>query len=361
MNSVLGGVVERVAGARRRARAWAHVAEAAVMRRAQPGWDGPPRAAHLIVTYRCNLRCRHCDSWKVREHADLTLDDWRAVLPQLRSLDVVKVLGGEPFARRDMPELLEAVRQHVDPHLLQLTSNGTVQAPLLDALDRVGWPGLQLRISVDGPEAVHELQRGVVGSFARVEDTLRRIGPIRARRGFSLGINFALTDESIGAVDALRAFAQRYDAELVLGVNVAPFLVGTRPPEVERPRVVGITDLAAARAALTDPRLRAARQLPLLDHLVERLAGRGAAAALDGPQAFPCRELRQLLYVLPNGDLVRCGLDSRPAGNLATDGLAAIWASPARAALLHDVDHCPGCLQASVHILSRLYGGCLWS
>jgi len=347
--------------ARAAVRAGAHALESAAMARIDPAWDGPPRAAHLLVTYRCNLKCAHCDSWKVRQHGDLSVEQWAQALQGLDSLDVVKVLGGEPFARSDMPELLTLIRRSVRPHLLQLTTNGMLEDRLVDAIERMAWPGLQLRLSVDGLGATHDQQRGSPGSFAVVERTLRRVAALRPRYGFSLGINFALTDRSLPELPAMRRFAAELGASLVPGVNVQPFLVGTQPPEQVRPRVVGLAEPSAARAALMgDPADRPplGRALATVGAALRR--GSVEAAVGGGPQAFPCRELRQLIYVLPNGDLVRCGLDHRPAGNLLRDGLPAIWASPARAALRADVDRCPGCLQASVNILSRAYGGC-WS
>jgi MoaA/NifB/PqqE/SkfB family radical SAM enzyme len=77
-------------------------------------------------------------------------------------------------------------------------------------------------------------------------------------------------------------------------------------------------------------------------------------------QRFSCRELRDLLYLLPNGDVVRCGLDHRPVGNLRDSTFDEIWFGEEVKAFRQRVDQCPGCLQASVQILSRLYGGCLF-
>jgi CheY-like chemotaxis protein len=128
------------------------------MARIDPAWDGPPRAAHLQVTYRCNLKSAHCDSWKVRQHGDLSVEQWAQALEGLDSLDVVKVLGGEPFARSDMPELLTLIRRSVRPHLLQLTTNGMLEDRLVDAIERMAWPGLQLRLSVDGLGATRQIR-----------------------------------------------------------------------------------------------------------------------------------------------------------------------------------------------------------
>ena len=353
----------RRATLRRRARAWGHMAESAVMRRVQPTWVPRPHAGHLIVTFKCNLKCAGCGSWKVRDHNDMTTDEWLGVFKQLQSLDVVKILGGEPAVRRDLPHLLAGVREIIDPYILQMTTNGMLGGRLIVALEAVAWPGLQLRISVDGLRATHDTMRGVEGSHDTVVQTCRRVAELRAKHGFKFGINFAVTDDSVHELDDMVRFAESLGADLIPGVNVDPFLVGTEPPEVRRPRVIMVDDKARALRALEDARVGTKRQLPLIDHVVSRFITRHTfERQLHGDiQQFHCRELRDLLYVLPHGDIVRCGLDHRPVGNLREQSFDDIWFGRDIERFRKRVDDCPGCLQASVQILSRLYGGCLLS
>ena len=180
---------------RPRLRAWKNVAVSATMRRVRPEWVPRPHAAHLITTYRCNLKCLGCGSWQVKDHADLSTEEWLTVFRQLRSLDVVKLLGGEPFVRNDMQALMEGVRDIIDPYILQLTTNGMLTKRAVDAVRAVGWPGLQLRISVDGTEKTHDRMRGVPGSWKLVNRTVQEMAALQPQLGFKFGINFAVTDE----------------------------------------------------------------------------------------------------------------------------------------------------------------------
>ncbi len=346
---------------RRRMRAWRNMASSAAMRRVQPEWVPRPHAGHIITTFRCNLKCAGCGSWQVEEHNDLSLDEWMGVFGQLRSLDIVKVLGGEPFVRKDIVPLLAGIREVIDPYILQLATNGMLGDRVVDAIHAIAWPGLQLRISVDGLSTTHDKMRGVDGSHALVERTVRRVGELRSRYGFKFGINFAVTDASVGELDAMIRFAEEVGADLIPGVNVDPFLVGTVPPEVRRPKVIMMDDKKRALEALEDSRVGTRRQLPFVDSLVSRfVTHKTFEKQLNGDiQSFHCRELRDLLYLLPNGDVVRCGLDHRPAGNLRDQTFDQIWFGDDVKAFRQRVDDCPGCLQASVQILSRLYGGCL--
>jgi len=297
----------------------------------------------------------------MKEHNDLTTDEWRRAFEQLTSLDLVKVLGGEPFVRPDIVELLQGVREIIDPYILQVTTNGMLTNRVVDSVKAVGWPGLQLRISVDGMEKTHDAMRGVSGSWRQVVRTVEEVAKLKEEIGFEFGINFALTDESMPELNAMIEFADSHGADLIPGVNVDPFLVGTVPPEEKRPRFIMVSDPARALAMLRDPRVGTRRQLPLVDHLLSRVLSKTTfeQQLIDGNLRFPCRELRDLLYMLPNGDVVRCGLDHRPVGNVRDQAFADIWHGADIHPFRNKVDDCPGCLQASVQIMSRLYGGCL--
>lgn len=348
---------------RRRARAWKNMARSATMRRVDPTWVPHPHAGHLIVTFKCNLKCAGCGSWQVREHNDLSSEEWLSVFRQLRSLDVVKILGGEPFVRRDIVELLRGVRDIIDPYILQVTTNGMLTDRVVEAVHAVAWPGLQLRISVDGSQLTHDNMRGVEGGYRKVTETVRQVAALKERYGFKLGINFAVTDDSIDELDEMIAFASSVGADLIPGVNVSPFLVGTVPPEERQPEVIMISDKERALEALSDARVGTKSQLPAIDHLVSRWLTRKTFRKQLYQEAhqFHCRELRDLLYLLPDGNVVRCGLDHRPAGNVREKSFEEIWFGDDIAVFRKRVDDCPGCLQASVQILSRLYGGCVLS
>ena len=356
-------IESRRANVKRRARMWKNIATSATMRRIDPAWVPRPHAAHCILTFKCNLKCAGCGSWKVKEHDDLSAEEWRMVFRQLHSLDLLKILGGEPFVRKDIVEILSSARELVDPYILQLTTNGMLGKRVVDAIEAIAWPGLQLRISVDGLPGTHDKMRGVDGSRKIVERTVREVAELRPKYGFKFGINFAVTDDSVGELDDMLRFAEEVGADLIPGVNVDPFLVGTVPPEVRAPKVIMVEDKERVLTALQDARVGTRKQLPLVDHVLSRFITKDTFAKhLNGEtHAFHCRELLDLLYLLPNGQIVRCGLDHRPIGNLREVGFDELWFGEHIKPFRKRVEDCPGCLQASVQIMSRVYGGCLLS
>lgn len=355
----LPAVLRETALFRPRLRAWGNMARSATLARLAPDRVPRPHVGYLLLTWRCNLQCRACGAGQATSDGDLTTEEWLRVFRELAPLDVVKFLGGEPFQRPDIGDLMAAAREILAPYILQVTTNGTLTDEIVSAVERVGWPGLQLRISVDGLGDTHDRMRGVEGAFARAEETLRALAPLRTRLGFRLGVNFAVTDESIGEVKDMLAFAGRHGADLIPGIPVSPFLDGSSTPAENPQRFVLIEDPARALDALQHHRAGIRRQLPRWEQVLSRaLTGDVFRRQVrEGALRFRCRAGRDILYMLPDGEVVTCGVDHRPLGNVRRQSLAEIWSSPEAAAVRANVDACPGCLQASIHILSRLYGG----
>jgi cyclic pyranopterin phosphate synthase len=111
-------------------------------------FDRPLRNLRLSVTDRCNLRCSYCMPeedyvWLDKRHI-LSFEEIRALVGVFCDLgvDKVRLTGGEPLLRRDLPALVELLREEERVHDLALTTNGILLAdqarPLLAAgLSRV--------------------------------------------------------------------------------------------------------------------------------------------------------------------------------------------------------------------------------
>ena len=59
----------------------------------------------VIVTYRCNAKCNMCDCWRdpSRPEEEIQMDTIR----KLPEMAFTNITGGEPFIRRDLPEIVE--------------------------------------------------------------------------------------------------------------------------------------------------------------------------------------------------------------------------------------------------------------
>lgn len=162
------------------------------------------------MTLRCNLHCRHClsDSGAAHPHELSTMECF-AVIDQLAASKVfqINVGGGEPFARSDFFEILEYANAR--GIVACISTNGTL---LDDQICRrlADLQGIFLQVSLDGADA-------------RTNDNIRGVGTYRrALRGMSLlaaygldfSINTVLTRYSFAQLEALKALAAKFGANL---------------------------------------------------------------------------------------------------------------------------------------------------
>jgi SynChlorMet cassette radical SAM/SPASM protein ScmE len=126
-----------------------------------------PRSVDIEITSRCNLRCRYCyyfDNPTV-EYRDLSTGEWLQFFDELGRCAVMDVTlqGGEPFIRKDLPQLIEGiVRNRMRFNLL---SNGTLIDDAIAAFlaETSRCDSVQVSVDGSGPET-HDACRGE-GSF----------------------------------------------------------------------------------------------------------------------------------------------------------------------------------------------------
>lgn len=85
-----------------------------------------PLAISLILTYRCNLKCKHClvGNFRYNKLNEMKLKEIEKLAAQMEQYEVFKVAlnGGEPLVRKDLREILRVFHQHKIP--IEISTNG---------------------------------------------------------------------------------------------------------------------------------------------------------------------------------------------------------------------------------------------
>jgi cyclic pyranopterin phosphate synthase len=104
----------------------------------------PLRSLRISVTDRCNLRCQYCMPeqdyvWLPRESL-LTFEEIGTIVDAFTALGVdrVRITGGEPLLRRDLPTLVESLAGRQPIADLALTTNGVLLRGQARALRTAG-------------------------------------------------------------------------------------------------------------------------------------------------------------------------------------------------------------------------------
>jgi MoaA/NifB/PqqE/SkfB family radical SAM enzyme len=310
----------------------------------------PPDLVIMLPTLRCNLHCPYCfqrdDSglaWQPDDQDELRLDEWLAVIADLRPLGPhVIVLGGELFLYRDALKLLRAVKEAGLP--LTVITNGIALPRVAGELLQIGLD--RLIVSLDGPLEVHNSVRGhrrgyqlaiegitrvlkgrsitrkpfvqascaiSVYTQAHLAEFVRQIGPIGVDQIALNGLIFASAEQ---------AEAQRSALQLAFGVEQCSAEV------LDNGAQQGV-DVAVLRRELAE-----IRSGPWSNKVI--VAPPGVEQHLEAyfaPTAPPfrdqrCTAIHRELWVLPNGDIGACGyIADLSMGNVREGGLLLAWNS----------------------------------
>ena len=125
----------------------------------------PLRNLRLSVTDRCNLRCQYCMPetdyvWLPREEI-LSFEEVGRLVDVFADLGVAKVrlTGGEPLVRKDLPELVRILAANSRIRDLALTTNGVLLAESARALKEAGLHRVTVSLDTLDPERFRALTR----------------------------------------------------------------------------------------------------------------------------------------------------------------------------------------------------------
>ena len=127
-----------------------------------------PFCVSFEITYACNARCKHCHLGgpvKENQASPETLGELGRKLKPV----VAQVSGGEPLLRRDVEDVVKALKRPGRAPLVVLTTNGALlDRKRLERLIRAGVD--EISLSLDYPDERHDEFRGIPGLFGKIRD-----------------------------------------------------------------------------------------------------------------------------------------------------------------------------------------------
>ncbi|HEV3098941.1 MAG TPA: pyrroloquinoline quinone biosynthesis protein PqqE [Candidatus Udaeobacter sp.] len=175
-----------------------------------------PYALLAEITYRCPLHCPYCSNpTQARNDQELTTNEWTRVIREAAALGVLQIgfSGGEPLARRDLPDLVRAARE-ANLYTNLITSGIGLDDDRLRALRDAGLDSVQLSFQSDNTDLADE----IAGARAH-QHKLDAAAKIRAA-GIPLSLNFVIHRRNIDRLPQMIALAESLQAERVELANV---------------------------------------------------------------------------------------------------------------------------------------------
>jgi pyrroloquinoline quinone biosynthesis protein E len=283
----------------------------------------PPAPIGLLaeLTHRCPLGCPYCSNPLALDPRaeELDTEAWKRVFSQAAAAGVLHahLSGGEPAARRDLPDLVEHCAQ-VGLYTNLITSGIGVTSAVVARLADAGLDHLQLSIQDADPASADRIA-GYPGAFARKREAAAAV----TAAGLPLTVNAVIH----------RAYAARVGEMVALSIAL-----GARRVEIAHTQYNGwamvnraalMPDRAQAEAAIAEvERLKAVHaDTIVIDHVIPDYHARYPKACMGGWG-------RRTLNITPTGKALPCHAAESISGlefwNVRDHSLAELWtASPA--------------------------------
>lgn len=120
----------------------------------------------ISVTDRCNLRCVYCmpqeEIHRIPQEEILSYEEIEMAAAVFAGLGIsrIKLTGGEPLLRRDLPVLIDKLKHIQGIRNVTLTTNGTLLKDQIGGLTEAGLDGVNISIDSLDPKEYARITRG---------------------------------------------------------------------------------------------------------------------------------------------------------------------------------------------------------
>ena len=162
--------------------------------------SGHLRELWFHLTNRCNMACRHClFASSPGEHPELATGDVLRRIDQASEFGcrVFALTGGEPFIHPGFGDIVEAILDRPETHVVVLT-NGSCLRQNEQAMLRWGADRFHLQISVDGLPPRHDAVRGP-NAFDKLAEQVE----VLSAHGFPFTVSMCVDAENVDDMPGL--------------------------------------------------------------------------------------------------------------------------------------------------------------
>ena len=148
-----------------------------------------PITLTFSVTNICQSRCKTCRIWELylndpqKQKDELKIEEIEKIFKSMGHIYFLNISGGEPFLRKDLPEIIELAMKYMKPGIVHIPTNAIASEiiekntrRILEVIAKYNKAvPLTIKPSFDGVGQEHDEVRGVKGNFERVLDTVKRL------------------------------------------------------------------------------------------------------------------------------------------------------------------------------------------
>ena len=320
------------------------------------GKPGRPQALSLEITHECIARCIMCNIWQIpRDVPNLPADQWVKLLSSdlfadLRELDIT---GGEPFIKKDLPDLFAGICELKKTSLkalksIAVTTNGLLTEKVLTHTEKI-LPKLQKKnlelvmvCAMDAVGNIHDKIRNYKNAWSKVNETIE--GLIKLKEKYpNLIIGLKTTILPIN-IDELENIARYADSKGLFTI-ISPCII-TKARYLNSDRVDRLVfskeDIEKMIQFYQSEMFRWSYHTDTLVHYLK-----------TGRMKKPCACGFNYFFARSNGDLFLCPLINHSIGNINETPVTELYLSEKASRFRRRVGHYPECRECTEPGLER--------
>jgi Fe-coproporphyrin III synthase len=293
-----------------------------------------PTDAIIAVTLNCNSRCVMCDIWRNEMSGEMRPEEYRHLPTSLKGINIT---GGEPFLRKDLPEIVNVIKKRCPKARLVISTHGFMPERIKELMPDILKidPKIAVRISIDGLAKTHESVRGITGGFKRDMvslEALRELGVI------DLGIAMTVMDSNVEELPEVYHLSEELGVEFSVTMATDSKVYFGDDKDKLRPRnndvlVEAFQTIIRSEYSYWQPKrwFRAWFEKSLLQYAL----GKGRPLACDAGKGF--------FYLDSQGRVYACHILPTLLGDLRTQSWEELWNSSQAEEVRERIHGCEQC------------------
>ncbi len=187
-----------------------------------------PMTLTYSVTAACQSRCKTCQIGamfcqdKSRADKDLALEEIEKVFASMHPVYFFNMSGGEPFLRKDLPEIVELACKYLKPRVVHTPTNAILTERIIENTEKIicivrkydeSVP-VTVKPSIDGVGELHDEIRGVKGNFDCLLRTIEGLKELEDKYdNFHLELGTVISNFNIDHLEEIEDFVHSLGVE----------------------------------------------------------------------------------------------------------------------------------------------------
>jgi MoaA/NifB/PqqE/SkfB family radical SAM enzyme len=271
----------------------------------------------FLMDYRCNSKCKTCGLWKSKNEPEIKSLDWFKIIDSIKDSPFwFTFTGGEPFLIKDFDKIVKYSILKNNPSMISFPTNGTLPEVIYkktkSILESSYKTDIVINLSLDHLFEKHDELRGNDGNFEKLIETINLLKPLKRQYpNFYIGINTVISKYNINEIYTIYNYVKKLikPDDHIFEVSQERFELNSKGQDFK-----GIKVKQFLKFLIKKDKKDLMRKKDL-SFLKTYLRIKYYKSIFKKNKKM-CNAGIMSAEIMPNADVIRCGINNRILGNL---------------------------------------------